>query len=226
MTTTQRSLEAGQRFLLAAKRWWTSDLYQQLRSEYESQAGAKASRHKVADVAAVLEDTTQYRYFAWLERHLQRMKYSGAYGLARFYDQERDKVLPTLPATDKAREILELHPELPLPKYYTDVDIHQHPGGVWSDEVAGFVYEHGARGTTPLLGGAHADLHTRFTSLVAEKATPSKILDVGCGSTASISRRPACGSPRRPLWRWARRTFIFVSVTPSTQVTRLPRLTC
>jgi len=178
---TPRSLEAGQRFLLAAKKWWTADLYQHLRQEYAAQAGAEAARHDVADVAKVLEDLTEYRYFAWLERHLQRMKYSGTYGLARYYDQRREAVLPQLQDVEKQDGILELRPGLPLPRYYTSVDIHQHPGGVWSDEVAGFVYEHGARTTTPMLGADHADLHTRFTSMVGNLMTPQKILDLGCG---------------------------------------------
>ena len=175
-----RSFEAGQRFLLAAKKWWTRELYQHLRHEYEARVGGKAGGGTVADVAHALEDLTQYRYFAWLERHLQRMKYSGSYGLARYYDQERATVARSLDE-GAGKALLELNPDLPLPRYYTAIDIHQHPGGVWSDEVAGFVYEHGARSTTPLLGGAHHDLHTRFTSLVASGPTPSRILDLGCG---------------------------------------------
>ena len=178
---TPRSLEAGQRFLLSAKKWWTSELYQHLRDQYNAQAGRNADRHDVADVAKVLEDLTEYRYFAWLERHLQRMKYSGAYGLARYYDQTREAVLSKLDEVKQDADVLELQPDLPLPKYYTGVDIHQHPGGVWSDDVAGFVYEHGARTTTPMLGTAHADLHTRFTDLVAKRVTPTRILDLGCG---------------------------------------------
>jgi ubiquinone/menaquinone biosynthesis C-methylase UbiE len=178
---TPRSLEAGQRFLLAAKKWWTADLYQHLRREYEAQAGESAGRHDVADVAEVLEDLTEYRYFAWLERHLQRMKYSGAYGLHRYYDQLRDTVMPKFDEVKDDADILELKRDLPLPRYYTGVDIHQHPGGVWSDEVAGLVYEHGARSTTPMLGAAHADLHTRFTDLVGKQGAPARILDLGCG---------------------------------------------
>jgi len=178
---TPRALEAGQRFLLAAKKWWTADLYEHLHRQYLAEAGAKADRHDVADVAEILEDTTEYRYFAWLERHLQRMKYSGAYGLARYYDQARDAVLPPLDEVEQKSDLLELRPDLPLPRYYTGVDIHQHPGGVWSDDVAGLVYEHGARTTTPMLGSAHADLHTRFTELVGKTMTPTRILDLGCG---------------------------------------------
>jgi ubiquinone/menaquinone biosynthesis C-methylase UbiE len=177
---SERSFEAGQRFLLASKKWWTSELYQRLRHEYDARAGAKAGDGDVADVARALEDLTEYRFFAWLERHLQRMKYSGTYGLARYYDQERSTVVRAL-EEGAGKELLELNPDLSLPDYYTRIDIHQHPGGIWSDEVAGFVYEHGARSTTPLLGSAHHDLHTRFTSVVASGPTPARILDMGCG---------------------------------------------
>ncbi len=82
------------------------------------------------------------------------------------------------------------------------VDIHQHPGGVWGDALAGAVYERGARSTTPLAGPRHADLHERFTQRVvalfacaqageesvkpppvtpAGLAAPQALLDMGCG---------------------------------------------
>ena len=178
---TARGLDAGQRFILAAKTWWTSSLYSRVREEYEARAGEQAASHSVEDVAEILEDLTLYKYFAWFERHLQKMKYSGAYGLARFYDEQREGVLSQLEAVAPYDEMLELKPDLSLPAYYTNVDIHQHPGGVWSNEVAGFVYEHGARSTTPLLGQAHADLHVRFTAMIAREGRPEKVLDMGCG---------------------------------------------
>jgi len=178
--TTERAFNAGQRFLLAAKGFWTTTLYQHVRTEFDAITQGK-DVNSVAAVAETLEDLTTYQYFAWLERHMQRMKYSGRYGLARFYDEHRESFLARLGAVPLNDPVLELDPELPLPKYYTDVDIHQHPGGVWSDDVAGLVYEHGARSTTPLLGAAHANLHTRFTDLVAEGGTPASVLDMGCG---------------------------------------------
>jgi len=177
----ERSFEAAQRFLLSAKNWWTSRLYPRLRAEYEARSGTHTARHTVADVADMLEDLTLYRYFAWLERHLQRMKYSGAYGLARYYDAKRETALQKLDAANGSDRILELNPDLELPHYYTRIDIHQHPGGIWSDDVAGLVYEHGARSTTPLLGESHANLHTRFTTWVAAGGSPVNILDMGCG---------------------------------------------
>src|SRR5690606_31441224 len=69
-----------------------------------------------------------------------------------------------------------------MPLYYEATDIHQHPGGVWSDETAGLVYEHGARTTTPLLGAAHEDLHYRFAEEIAASGKqPTRVLDMACG---------------------------------------------
>ena len=187
---SDRELDAGQRFLLACKGWWTTALYAQVREEYAERAGEAADGHSVADVAAVVEDLTVYRYFSWLERHLQRMKYSGRYGLARFYDERREDVLGRLSGVESDR--LELRPDIELPKYYTSVDIHQHPGGIWSDDVAGFVYEHGARTTTPLLGEAHKNLHARLAELMGTEGQPARVLDLGCGfgkSTMPIAER-------------------------------------
>jgi ubiquinone/menaquinone biosynthesis C-methylase UbiE len=180
--TTERAFAAGQRFLLASKMYWTATLYPRLREEYLEAAGGKEKR-SVEQVAAIAEKLTLYRYFAWLERHLQRMKYSGRYGLANYYEEHRDQLLRDLGGANGSDERLDLQPGMEMPHYYKSVDIHQHPGGVWSRDEAGLVYEHGARSTTPMLGTAHADLHTRFTELVASEVDgkPARILDMGCG---------------------------------------------
>jgi SAM-dependent methyltransferase len=69
-----------------------------------------------------------------------------------------------------------------FPEYYTAIDIHQHPGGVWSDPIAGFVYERGARSTTPLAGVRHKDLHERLTAVALEgRPPPARVLDMACG---------------------------------------------
>ena len=178
--TSERAFNAGQRFLLASKMYWTTTLYPRLREEYLARTNGKQPR-SVAEVAAVVEDLTLYRYFAWLERHLQRMKYSGRYGLAQYYEEHRERMLRSLGAVRGNNALLDLKPDLELPRYYTGVDIHQHPGGVWSRDEAGLVYEHGARSTTPLLGTGHSNLHSRFTDLVASQLTPASVLDIGCG---------------------------------------------
>ncbi len=40
-----------------------------------------------------------------------------------------------------------------LPRYYSAVEFHQHPGGVWRDPLAGVAYDFGRRTTLP----AHLD---------------------------------------------------------------------
>lgn len=176
-----RSFNAAQRFLLAAKGQWTTNMYSQLRKEYEAKCQKVGVQPKtVSEVAEIAEPLTLYQFFAWFERHLQIGKYAGRYGLVPYYSERREEVLKAIdtPADDP---IVELNPKLQMPLYYEATDIHQHPGGVWSDDTAGFVYEHGARSTTPLLGAAHADLHYRFTDEIGKEGKPTRVLDMGCG---------------------------------------------
>src|SRR5690606_2149546 len=101
----------------------------------------------------------------------------GRYGLVPYYRAREDNALAQLEHADDS-PALQLDPAMEMPHYYVATDIHQHPGGVWSEPTAGLVYEHGARTTTPLLGQAHADLHTRFTDLVAAGGEPGRVLDM------------------------------------------------
>ena len=202
-------------------------MFPALRSEYEARAAAPAAPvapavaaemldagngaiggsqvQPVESVAAALNDSTLYQSFAWLERHLQRMKYSGRYGLVNWHARDRTVLEASLAGAPAV-----LDPSLEFPRYYVSVDIHQHPGGVWGDPLAGAVYERGARSTTPLAGQRHADLHERFTQQVAalfahaavggavdasaktvkgafadpgtsQPGTPQAVLDIGCG---------------------------------------------
>ncbi len=157
-----RSFAAGQAFLLSVKSHWTRQIYPAVRAEHD--AGKR------------LEDSMLYRYYCWLERHLQRFKYSGRYGLQPYHAQERERLEAALKDIDIDSKQIE------FPEYYTAVDIHQHPGGVWSDPIAGFVYERGARSTTPLAATRHKDLHERLTAAALEgRPAPARVLDMACG---------------------------------------------
>lgn len=188
-----RSFVAGQAFILGAKNYWTREIYPALQEDYRHRAAASDAPVDHPDqVEALIGETTLYRYYAWLERHLQRFKYSGRYGLQPYHDERRDALRDRIPA-DLPAGLLELDTDFSVPESFTAVDIHQHPGGVWSDAVAGFVYERGARTTTPLAGQTHRDLHQRLTDRIAEDAaddTPARILDMGCGF----------GKSTRPFW--------------------------
>lgn len=180
-TKSHRSFDAYQDFLLGSKLYWTRQLYPALKRRYETAAAqATTPVATVEDVAALLRDDTLYQYFGWFERHLQRMKYSGRHGLVPHYSGQRNEILVQLEGVEQETR-LTLDPRLEPPAYYAAVDIHQHPGGVWSDEIAGAVYERGARSTTPTLD-SHGDLHQRFTAQVLDRAGSAKrLVDMGCG---------------------------------------------
>ena len=179
--TVDRSFDAYQDFVLGCKLNWTREVFPALKARY----GAAVAERQVApsgpaDVEAVLATDTLAQYFAWFERHLQRMKYSGRHGLARHYAAEREQLATELQAGEQSA-LLALGTDFLQPDYYTAIDIHQHPGGVWSDDVAGYVYERGARTTTPLLK-EDADLHHRFTrEVLARSVGARRIVDLGCG---------------------------------------------
>ena len=174
-----RPFDAFQDFVLECKMNWTTQLFPALRSEYQHATAARTPASS-AEVRALMQDNTLAQYFGWFERHLQRMKYSGQHGLAPHFRAEHAQIAAELQAGAES-DLVELDPAFEQPAYYTAVDIHQHPGGVWSDEVAGYAYERGARSTTPLLG-RDADLHHRFTREVMSRATGARrVVDMGCG---------------------------------------------
>jgi ubiquinone/menaquinone biosynthesis C-methylase UbiE len=192
MTVGDRQFDAYQAFVLGCKVHWTSKIFPALHGLYTEKAERARNAGKppqsARDAAALLDEETLYRSYAWLERHLQRFKYSGRWGLEPVHAQNR-AVLEQALAAPVPDGLLELDPDLKVPTYFAAVDIHQHPGGVWSDAIAGFVYERGARTTTPLLG-KDKDLHYRFTDIVRARNAGKRVVDLGCGF----------GKSTRPFW--------------------------
>ncbi len=193
-----RSFVAAQDIILDMKKHWTTQLYPALKAEYRELAQADDRMPQTrTDVAALMEETVSYRYFAWMERHLQRMKYSGRFGLVPYHREREKELRGTLRDVSNDRR-LELDPDFRNPTYYETVDVHQHPGGVWRDATAGFVYERGARSTTPMLGAGHRDLHGRLTDRAIRDGVPKRMLDMGCGF----------GKSTRPFYENLRETQI------------------
>ena len=194
MTKPDRRFDAYQQFVLECKVYWTTQVYPELQSEYQRAVSASAREGKPAptrpeDVQAILEGSTLYQFYAWYERHLQRMKYSGRFGLIPRFERERETLEAKLAGADHLQH-LSVEPEQTIPRYYTSFDVHQHPKGVAGDSLAGFVYEQASRTTTPLMK-RDRDLHDRFTVEVLERAKPTRMIDLGCGF----------GKSTRPFYR-------------------------
>lgn len=162
--------DAYTRFLGAARGYWSRELYQAVRHE------AKGAPDTPAGFEAFVAQNTTHRFFAWMERHLQRMRYSGPFGLIRSAERERRALLDWL---DKPlpEGLLRLDPGLKAPNYYRDYDIHQHPGGLAGDELAGLVYRN-ATGSGVV---GKPGLHQRFAELVSAGRCIRRALDLGCG---------------------------------------------
>lgn len=192
-----RSFADAQAFLLLIKRYWTTQLTPALVANYR--AGRLICEFEPAPKMAAPGDShvkVDIEYFEWFERHLQRAKYSGRYGLQAWHERDRqahELMLAQAAEQALAEGRLELDPNCSVPEAFAAVDIHQHPGGVWSDPLAGMVYERGARSTTPMAGQRHHDLHDGLADqLASDQADAGRIVDLGCGfgkSTRGVYRR-------------------------------------
>ena len=177
-----RSLAAHQSFILDCKLQWTRQLFPALRQRYQASADtADRTPECREDVGTLLAQDVDAQFFGWFERHLQRMKYSGLEGLAEYYARHREPIRQALSA-DLPEGLLHLEAAFRHPDYYTSIDIHQHPGGVWSDEIAGFVYERGAQSTAPMLKNS-LSLWQRFKvqALQRVQGPVGHVADLGCG---------------------------------------------
>lgn len=190
-----REANAFQELVMEARTWWAAELFPRLREEYEVRK-ALAEREgrrieKAEDVALLFSRSTLYQYFCWLERHVQKSKYSSSrWGLVAQLAREPERAAERLaPARNGP---LERDPALRVPEYYEAHDIHQHPGNLHRDPAAGLVYEASALSIHPKT--RKNELHERFVELVRREAEPrglSRVVDMGCGfgkSTVPLAR--------------------------------------
>jgi SAM-dependent methyltransferase len=176
MITDPRA-QSVHRFLVDAKTWWMTDMFGALRQEYEVRAAGQTIETP-EQVAAMVEDTPLYPFYAWLERHIQKTKYSGRHGLLARAEAARPNIEARLQRLDD--DVLALDPDLVVPEYYSRIDTHHHPGNLTGDTLAGYVYQASAMSTQPG-STAGLSLHVRFADLVAKAGRFGRIADLGCG---------------------------------------------
>lgn len=168
-----------QDFLGASRRFWSERMLPVLHDEAQA-ARAGAPDIDADGLAARLRERGTYDFFCWLERHLQRLKYSAPRGIVAELETRRAE-LEAMLARPLPEGMLRLDPSLPLPGYYTDCDIHQQPGGLWSDALGGAIYRHAAGGAGGVV--SRNSLHDRFTRVVAAEQPRGweRLVDLGCG---------------------------------------------
>ena len=92
-----RDFDAYQAFVLGCKLYWTRTIYPALEDTYRVRAArAEAPPSAAAEAAALMAEDTLARYYAWFERHLQRLKYSGRHGLVPAHEPHRVALLRML----------------------------------------------------------------------------------------------------------------------------------
>jgi len=178
MQTFDRSTTAFQELIGTMRQQWANQLYPALHRQYQAQ-GAGRDITDSAAAGALVADSALYRWFCFIERHYQRMKYSDPrWGLVVALKADPESTAAQLhPAVDSA--VLELHPELPIPEYYRAIDIHQHPGNLVGADYDGLMYQASATSIHP--NTRRFEVHERFAQLLQQRGTFDSILNMGCG---------------------------------------------
>ncbi len=154
-------------FVLTLRRRWADTLYPALRAQFDQDADAGAG------IAAVVHRQPLYPWFAFLERASQKMLWRDVADVVAAH--------PSAPhGSSKGPATLQLNPELSLPLWYTDWDIHIQPGGVWRNDASADVYELGAK---LVMLGVNDDytFHRAFTATAIPPRDYRCIVDLGCG---------------------------------------------
>lgn len=151
-------------FVLELRRRWSDTLYP---------AWVHKASGDVTDDGGVLD-----RWFAWMERGSQKLLWRSVQSVVRAHAEPLDS-----PAGDRVGS-LTLDPDVALPAWYTAVDFHVQPGGVWSGDEQARVYEFGAK-LVMLGGNDDYAFHNLFVRTAIPRRPYRRILDLGCGFAKS-----------------------------------------
>jgi ubiquinone/menaquinone biosynthesis C-methylase UbiE len=187
-----RDFRSYHNFLRAARNYMEGPLVAQMHDAYEATlehtpAEARPAAGDWRGVEALLDGTTEFQFYCWAYRNLQRFKYHRpSLGIFATLEAQRERLVAELEATAATASPgeLRLNPALQLPEYFRFVPFHQHTGGVAHDALDGLAYEIGRRTTVP----AHADPNGIYRILF--EALPqrswSRVLDWGTGHGAAL----------------------------------------
>lgn len=172
-------------FAARLRRQWAHTIYPAL-VEQANRTGVVTDT--LADAAQVLHHQPLYPWFSAIERQQQKMMWRTAGDTVLRRRSELLDAIESACADDPAR--LRLDPDLVLPDWYTDYDIHIQPGSVFSDGVSALIYELGAR-VVMMRDNDGYKFHTLFaTTALPDLPDVGRVVDIGCGFGKST--RPLC----------------------------------
>lgn len=159
-------------FVLSLRRHWATTVYPGLKRDFDAIDPPPPAVNDPASLAPLVQGLPTYPWFSWLERGSQKMLWRAVTDAV-----VHEGPLSPPPAGPAS---VEPDPDLVLPQWYTDWDIHLQPGGVWSHDLAGRVYELGAR---LVMMGENDDygFHRLFVGTAIPSRPYRRIVDMGCG---------------------------------------------
>ncbi len=126
-------------FILSLRKRWADTVYPAFINEYEN-SGEQVSTPEEGE--RKLKKMALYPWFSHLERIGQKMMWRLGSDVVFRCSDELLSQINSVPAVGKGS--LKLDPNLSLPKWYTDTDIHMQPGSFHSNDLSGYVYQFGA----------------------------------------------------------------------------------
>ena len=162
-------------FVQGLKGVWREKLYEKVTEE----AGATCA-NSVSDLERAMAASPQYAMYAWLERFTQQMSLLGRWGMYRELEPQMEMLSAQLDDAAKQHpERLNLDPDLSLPSYLTDTEIHQYSGGLWESDLGGYALE--GRTEKASFSLLEPDLPLAwYAEYLRDTFAPKIILDLGC----------------------------------------------
>jgi ubiquinone/menaquinone biosynthesis C-methylase UbiE len=168
-------------------RWqWAHRVYPTLAEQTTSAGGDTTT---LVDAERLIHEQPIYPWFSAMERLQQKMMWRTA---ADTVLRRRRELLDAVDgACAENPDGLRLDPDLALPDWYTDYDIHIQPGSVFTDDASALVYELGAR-VVMMRDNDGYKFHTLFaTTALPEVPDARRVVDIGCGFGKSTRPLPA-----------------------------------
>lgn len=162
--------------LLAIRRWWMTDLYRQVRAEWDD-ATAVAAPTSMEEAAPLVEQLPSFSTFVWTDKYLQDRLW---WEVGRIVDSRLADLDAALSPRPDDLGTLDLDPNIDYPDYYAAIDFHRQPGGIWRDTRGAAVYAIGAR-VIHVGRNDEFQIHDKFIHDLPVRDPPSAALDLACG---------------------------------------------